>query len=468
MGSGLRCLSSRSSVPHVAVVGSGPGGFYSAQHILKKLGSEVRVDIFEKDPIPFGLVRYGVAPDHPEVKNVINTFTQVAENPYCNFYGNVEVGKDVLIKDLRRNYSAVVLAYGCSRDKDLNIPGEKLKNVLSAGSVINWYNGYPGCHDLEIDLGVESCVILGQGNVAVDVARILLSPLNLLQKTDISEHALSKLSESKIEKIFMVGRRGPLQAAFTAAEFRETINLPGCKPVLAKRDFVDLKLDEIPRPKKRLMGLQMKTALDESSEEDKERWTKANRELHYVYKRSPVRFLVHNEKPNRVGAVELGINELNNSSELNAKAIPTNETEVLEAGLVIKSIGFAGLKIEEDMIFDERTKIVPNERGRVVGSPGLYCSGWIKTGPVGVIASTMNGAFETGKAVVDDLQAGVLEESRDVVERRNGLLEKLKNKYVTFSNWKKLDQIEVERGLAMGKSRQKVLHRDEMLRLMSD
>ncbi|KAK2193742.1 hypothetical protein NP493_7g07024 [Ridgeia piscesae] len=235
-----RCYSAGSSHPHVAVVGGGPGGFYTAQHILKGHPTAT-VDVFEKLPVPFGLVRFGVAPDHPEVKNVINTFTQTAMNKRCSFLGNVNVGQDISIEQLRQSYTAVVLAYGADADKRFGIPGEDLGNVLSARSFVGWYNGLPQCNDLKVDLtGTDTAVVFGQGNVALDTARILLTPIDILKKTDITEHALEELARSRVKHVYMVGRRGPLQVAFTIAELREMVKLPGIRPVFEKTDFETL------------------------------------------------------------------------------------------------------------------------------------------------------------------------------------------------------------------------------------
>ncbi|XP_048467090.1 NADPH:adrenodoxin oxidoreductase, mitochondrial [Rhincodon typus] len=224
----------------VCVIGSGPAGFYTAQHLLKYHESSV-VDIYEKLPVPFGLVRFGVAPDHPEVKNVINTFSQTAHHNRCSFYGNVTVGKDISIEELKQAYHALILTYGAETNRMLNVPGENLLGVYSARTFVGWYNGLPENKNLNPELSSETVVVLGHGNVALDVARILLSPVDLLKKTDIAGHALEAIAASNVKRVLIVGRRGPLQVAFTIKELREMINLPGTRPLLNPSDFVGLK-----------------------------------------------------------------------------------------------------------------------------------------------------------------------------------------------------------------------------------
>uniref|UniRef100_A0A0K8S6P9 FAD/NAD(P)-binding domain-containing protein n=1 Tax=Lygus hesperus TaxID=30085 RepID=A0A0K8S6P9_LYGHE len=248
----------------ICIVGSGPAGFYFAQNVLKK-APDVTIDMLEKLPVPFGLVRYGVAPDHPEVKNVINTFEKVATNKNFKFHGNVTLGRDVKFSELRQAYHAVVLTYGCNEDRELGIPGENLSNVISARKFVGWYNGLPEDKDLEVDLSSETVVVLGQGNVAVDVSRILLSPIDSLKVTDITEYSLQALSLSKVKTVYLVGRRGPLQAAFTIKELREMTKLPGVQTLLQKEHFAGTEelIPNLPRARKRLSELLVATSLKE-------------------------------------------------------------------------------------------------------------------------------------------------------------------------------------------------------------
>lgn len=220
----------------ISIIGGGPAGFYAAQQLVKLLPAAT-VDIYERLPVPFGLVRYGVAPDHPEVKNVINTFTKTAKHPRVNFYGNITLGKDVYLKELRNAYHAVLLTYGAEEDRKLGIQGEDFENVISAREFVGWYNGVPDNKDLTVNLNGENVAVIGQGNVAVDVARILLTPIDKLKETDITEYSLQRLSDSKVKKVTLVGRRGPLQVAFTIKELREMLNLPNVSTVFNRDDF---------------------------------------------------------------------------------------------------------------------------------------------------------------------------------------------------------------------------------------
>uniref|UniRef100_A0A8B9JES3 NADPH:adrenodoxin oxidoreductase, mitochondrial n=1 Tax=Astyanax mexicanus TaxID=7994 RepID=A0A8B9JES3_ASTMX len=332
--------------PKVCIVGGGPAGFYTAQHLLKAQ-DDVIVDVYERLPVPFGLVRFGVAPDHPEVKNVINTFTQTAQHERCFFHGNVNVGVDVTVKELKKAYHAVVLSYGAEANRCMGVPGEDLAGVFSARDFVGWYNGLPSNQKLNPDLNCETVVILGQGNVALDVARILLSPLDMLKKTDITQHALEALTASRVRRVLIVGRRGPLQIAGTIK-----VQHP-----LFFRHIV-----------KRQNTLHSMRFFNSSS----------------------------------------GILPLIGSGE-DAKAVPTGQMEDLECGMVISSIGYKSLPIDPCVPFEHRGAIIPNDMGRVLDTAGLYCSGWVKRGPTGVIATTMNDSFDTARVLLKDMKEGTLD-----------------------------------------------------------
>nr|BAG52818.1 unnamed protein product [Homo sapiens] len=254
---------------------------------------QAHVDIYEKQPVPFGLVRFGVAPDHPEVKNVINTFTQTAHSGRCAFWGNVEVGRDVTVPELQEAYHAVVLSYGAEDHRALEIPGEELPGVCSARAFVGWYNGLPENQELEPDLSCDTAVILGQGNVALDVARILLTPPEHLERTDITKAALGVLRQSRVKTVWLVGRRGPLQVAFTIKELREMIQLPGARPILDPVDFLGLqdKIKEVPRPRKRLTELLLRTATEKPGPAEAARQASASRAWGLRFFRSPQQVL---------------------------------------------------------------------------------------------------------------------------------------------------------------------------------
>ncbi|XP_034249133.1 NADPH:adrenodoxin oxidoreductase, mitochondrial-like [Thrips palmi] len=438
----------------ICVVGGGPAGFYAAQHIVKALPNS-EIDIFERLPVPFGLVRFGVAPDHPEVKNVINTFTKTAKNPQVRFAGNVNFGTDVSLQDLKEAYHAVLLTYGAEEDKTFGIPGENLKNVISAREFVGWYNGLPRDKDLDVNLNNEDVVILGQGNVAVDAARMLLSPIDELKKTDITEHALARLANSKVKTVYLVGRRGPLQVAFTIKELREMINLRDCSTVFEKDHFegVPETIPKLVRPRKRLTELLVKAALEAKTVDSP---TKTFRPL---FLRSPLSFV----GDSNVTGVKFGINSLQGADLESQQAIATGKTEEIPCGMVLRSIGYKSVCADPTVPFDSKRGKVMNVNGRV--DKGVYSAGWLSTGPVGVILTTMSNAFETGSNVVTDVKNQVI----DTSVKKHGfssINSKLKAKgvqVVSFEDWEKIDQEEIKRGKAVGKPREKIINIQEML-----
>ncbi|KAG7173501.1 NADPH:adrenodoxin oxidoreductase-like 3 [Homarus americanus] len=423
-------VASTAQVPQVCIVGSGPAGFYTAQQILKSHAA-AQVDMYEKLPVPFGLVRYGVAPDHPEVKNCINTFTQTAAKDRFTFLGNVDIGSDITFSQLREAYHAVVLAYGAAQDRALNIPGESLPNVLSAREFVGWYNGLPENADLKVDLNVESVGIIGQGNVAVDVARILLTPVDILKKTDIPENILERLNGSRVRHMTLVGRRGPEHVAFTIKELREMVNLEGSRPDLRREDYKHLRnlIPNLPRPRKRLLELLAKTGLDAPDPKLASSWAAAEKQLE--------------------------------GEGLNQRAVQTDETESLQCGLILRSIGYKGVEIDSSLPFDQRTGTISNNGGRVTGQNGkVLC-----TGPVGVILSTMTSGFTTGKVVVADMETGSVDISRPRSGQtliKSALAEKGVQP-VSFDQWNRLNQYEVETGAKLGKPREKVSNIKHMM-----
>ncbi|XP_069808548.1 NADPH:adrenodoxin oxidoreductase, mitochondrial isoform X2 [Dendropsophus ebraccatus] len=467
-GSLERSLSSKPPAPQICIVGSGPAGFYTAQHLLKH-NKQAVVDIYEKLPVPFGLVRFGVAPDHPEVKNVINTFTQTAHSERCNFLGNVTVGRDVTVEELQGAYHAVVLSYGAEEKRELGIPGEQLQGVYSARDFVGWYNGLPYNRYLSPDLNSETAVILGQGNVALDIARMLLSPCELLKKTDVTRPALEALSQSRVKKVWLIGRRGPLQVAFTIKELREMIHLPGARPVYDPSDFQGLEniLKDLPRPRKRLTELLLKSALEAPGEKEASRRDQCEREWGLRFLRSPVAVLP-SEDGKRAAGVRLSVTRLDGSGE-SAVAVPTGETEEISCGLILTSIGYRSVPISPGVPFLPKQGIIPNTMGRVQGAPGLYCSGWVKRGPTGVITTTMTDSFDTAQTLLEDIKSGTLNSSdpRVGASAIRELLLLRGVQIVSFSDWEKIDAEETAQGLEVGKPREKILDTEEMLQLVS-
>ncbi|XP_068833129.1 NADPH:adrenodoxin oxidoreductase, mitochondrial isoform X3 [Capricornis sumatraensis] len=451
-------FSTQEQTPQICVVGSGPAGFYTAQHLLKH-HSRAHVDIYEKQLVPFGLVRFGVAPDHPEVKT--------ARSDRCAFYGNVEVGRDVTVQELRDAYHAVVLSYGAEDHQALDIPGEELPGVFSARAFVGWYNGLPENRELAPDLSCDTAVILGQGNVALDVARILLTPPDHLEKTDITEAALGALRQSRVKTVWIVGRRGPLQVAFTIKELREMIQLPGTRPMLDPVDFLCLqdRIKEAARPRKRLMELLLRTATEKPGVEEAARRASASRAWGLRFFRSPQQVL---PSPDgwRVAGIRLAVTRLEGIGEA-TRAVPTGDVEDLPCGLVLSSVGYKSRPIDPSVPFDPKLGVIPNMEGRVVDVPGLYCSGWVKRGPTGVITTTMTDSFLTGQILLQDLRAGHLPSGpRPGSAAIKALLDSRGVWPVSFSDWEKLDAEEVSRGQALGKPREKLLDPQEMLRLL--
>uniref|UniRef100_A0A2K6JU59 NADPH:adrenodoxin oxidoreductase, mitochondrial n=1 Tax=Rhinopithecus bieti TaxID=61621 RepID=A0A2K6JU59_RHIBE len=495
-------LSTQEKTLQICVVGSGPAGFYTAQHLLKRVETlcsqprvlnspalsgegedlgvpphqlppcsqqhpQAHVDIYEKQPVPFGLVRFGVAPDHPEVKNVINTFTQTAHSGRCAFWGNVEVGRDVTVPELREAYHAVVLSYGAEDHRALEIPGEELPGVCSARAFVGWYNGLPENRELEPDLSGDTAVILGQGNVALDVARILLTPPEHLERTDITKAALGVLRQSRVKTVWLVGRRGPLQVAFTIKELREMIQLPGARPILDPADFLGLqdKIKEVPRPRKRLTELLLRAATEKPGPEQAARRAPASRAWGLRFFRSPQQVLPSPDG-RRAAGVRLAVTRLEGVGEA-TRAVPTGDMEDLPCGLVLSSVGFKSRPVDPSVPFDSKLGVIPNVEGRVMDVPGLYCSGWVKRGPTGVIATTMTDSFLTGQMLLQDLKAGLLPSGpRPGYAAIQALLSSRGVRPVSFSDWEKLDAEEVARGQGTGKPREKLVDPQEMLRLL--
>lgn len=452
-----RGLSSVSG-PKVCVVGGGPAGFYTAQQLLKARQDAV-VDIYERLPVPFGLVRFGVAPDHPEVKNVINTFTQTAHHDRCSFHGNVNVGKDVSIEELRQAYHAVVLSYGAEGNRSMGILGENLPGVFSAKDFVGWYNGIPANKELCPDLSCETAVILGQGNVALDVARILLSPLDMLKKTDITQHALEALATSRISRVLIIGRRGPLQIACTIKELREMVNLPNTRADMLLSDFEDIgeTLKDLPRPRKRLTELLIK-AMNERNDKAEKSWS-------FRFCRSPVEVLAASDGK-RAAGIRLAVNKLEGSGE-SVRAVPTDKLEDVNCGIIISSIGYKSIPIDPAVPFDHRRAVVPNDTGRVQDVSGLYCSGWVKRGPTGVIATTMNDSFDTARVLLQDMDTGKLDLSikKPGAQAVAALLQTRGVRTVSFTQWEKINAEEERRGKPHGKPREKLLDVEDMLKI---
>jgi len=446
----------------VAIVGSGPSGFYAAEVLLKD-ERNLQVDIIDRLPTPFGLVRGGVAPDHQKIKNVIRIYERTAGNDRCSFIGNVMVGRDVSVTDLQRFYDAVVFTCGAETDRTLNIPGIDLSGSHTATAFVGWYNGHPDYRDLSFDLSAETAVVIGQGNVAVDVTRILAKTVDELAGTDIAAHALEALAESKVREVHMVGRRGPVQAAFTSKEIRELGELGDC--ALHFNDQADFDL-----------GPCCQAELDQAGNTDAQRNWKALGELREegpasgCSKRIVVHFFRSPKELSGNGRVQRLTLEKNRlAGEAGDQwAEGTGETVEMDCGLFFRSVGYRGVPIE-GLPFDDRRGVFPNQGGRITAdgavAPGLYAAGWIKRGPSGVIGTNKPDSTETAKNLLADLDglAGC------AVPDTDALLAQLRDRGVrpiSYEDWRAIDAAEVARGTAAGKPREKFTRIEEMLAVL--
>jgi ferredoxin--NADP+ reductase len=441
----------------IAVVGSGPAGFYAAEALLAH-ETPTLVDVYDALPAPFGLVRYGVAPDHPKIKNIIARYEKTAAHPSFAFFGNVTVGKDISVEEMRRFYDAIVFANGAQTDRRLGVPGEDLAGSYTATEFVAWYNGHPDYQDREFDLSHECAVVIGQGNVAVDVARILCKTVDELKHTDITARTLEVLAESRVREVRMVGRRGPVQAAFTPPEMKELGEMEDCDLIV---DPSELELNDASRAE--LEVLKWREAqknydlLREAAA--KPRAGRARRLL-IQFCRGPKELV----GGSRLDGVVLERNKLSGDPG-QQKAIGTGVTELVPCGVLFRSVGYRGVALA-GVPFDEKGGVIPNTEGRVLKDgnpvPGLYAAGWIKRGPSGIIGTNKPDSFETAKALIADLPslARCAEPSRDALM---ALLKSRNVRVVGYEDWRRIDAAEVERGVPAGKPREKFLSIDEML-----
>ena len=441
----------------VAVVGSGPAAFYAAGHLLDA-DEEVAVDVIERLPTPWGLVRLGVAPDHPKLKEVSRAFEKVAARPGFRFLGNVEVGEVVAHDELARAYDAVVYAVGAQTDKQLGIPGEDLPGSWSATELVAWYNGHPDFQELEFDLSCERAVVVGNGNVALDVARMLALTREELAGTDTTDAAIEAIVGSGIREIVVLGRRGPVQAAWTAPELAELGELAGADVVV---DPAELELD--PASAAELEGAAPIVRRNVDLLRDFAARTPAGkpRTIRLRFRVSPAAILGEQE----VEGVELVQNRLEADSGGRVRAVPTAEREVVPAGIVFRSVGYRGVKLA-GAPFDESTGTMPNAGGRVLDEsgrpiPGLYCAGWIKRGPTGVIGTNKKDATETIDHLLEDVRDGRL--PRTDGAGIDALLGERGVEVVSHEGWEAIDAVEKARGSEQGRPRVKLCTWVELL-----
>jgi ferredoxin--NADP+ reductase len=428
----------------VAIVGSGPAGFYAAGPLLAA-DVPVEVDMFERLPTPWGLVRLGVAPDHPKIKSVSRAFEKISAQPGFRFFGNVEIGRDVSHEELCEQYDAVVYAVGAQSDRRMGIPGEDLPGSWPATELVAWYNGHPDFQDLHFDLSVERAVVIGNGNVAVDVARMLALTADELAPTDTTDAAIEAIAGSAIKEIVMIGRRGPAQAAFTTPELQELGELAGADLIVDAADLDGAEPTDM-NAERNLQVLREFAAREPTGKPKR---------LVLRFFRSPVA-LVGDE---RVEGVEL----VRNTLDAELRAVPTDEHETLAAGIVFRSVGYRGVELP-GVPFDERSGTVPNDRGRV--EPGVYVTGWIKRGPSGVIGTNKKDATETVEALLEDLRDGPRKDrSPGEIE---ALLVERGIRSVLYRGWTSIDEIERAAGEKLGRPRVKLVTWDELLAAAGD
>jgi ferredoxin/flavodoxin---NADP+ reductase len=450
----------------VAIIGSGPAAFYVAEHFEKQAGLAVEMDMFDRVPTPFGLVRGGVAPDHQKIKAVTRVYDTIAAKNGFRFFGDVELGKHVKLADLRERYHQIVYATGAQTDRRMGIPGEDLSNSHPATEFVAWYNGHPDYRDLEFDLSQECAAVVGVGNVAIDVARILCRTTEELRATDMADYAIDALSKSRVREVYLLGRRGPAQAAFTNPEIKEVGEMPGAdvvvRPDEAKLD--DLSRAEVesagdPDLKKKVEILQSYSTRPSSG--------KARR-LHVRFLVSPVELI--GDDAGRVAKMRLVRNVLVASPGGGSSAKATDQFEELPAGLVFRSVGYRGVALP-DVPFDEKKGTIPNEKGRVIDPAtkapraGEYATGWIKRGPSGVIGTNKPDSVETVVCMLEDLAAGrTLQPTKLDRAECEAFVRARQPKCFTFADWKRIDGIETSRGKETGRPRVKFTSREEMLR----
>jgi ferredoxin/flavodoxin---NADP+ reductase len=437
----------------VAVIGSGPAGAYAAEHLLSRDEHEIEVDMFERLPTPWGLVRSGVAPDHPKIKSVTRVYEKTAGHPRFRFFGNVELGVHVSRGELIDRYDAVIYAVGTPGDRPIGIPGEELPGSWAATDFVGWYNGHPDHRDLTFDLDCRRAIVVGNGNVALDVARMLTLTGEALRGTDMADHAIEALERSRIEEVVVVGRRGPEQAAFTNPELRELGELSGAGVHAdpAELAIPDALRESDPSP----AALRNLEILRDYANRPREA---GRRRISLRFLLSPTRLLGEQ----RVEAVELARNELRRAEDGSLRAHTGEARVAVPAGLVLRAVGYRGRRLP-GVPFDEARGVIPSTDGRV--APGEYVVGWAKRGPSGVIGTNKKCALDTVNTLLDDLRSGRLPAPGGPAsgDSMASLLATRQPRVVTFADWQSIDRHEQQLGESAGRPRVKLTRVAEML-----
>jgi ferredoxin--NADP+ reductase len=447
---------------YIAIVGSGPSGFFAAAALLKSADAsdefDVAVDMLEMLPTPWGLVRSGVAPDHPKIKSISKQFEKIAEDPRFRFFGNVVVGEQIGAAELAERYDAVIYALGAQSDRSLNIPGENLPGSVAAVDFVGWYNAHPHRRDMMPDLSGRRAVVIGNGNVALDVARILVTDPDALELTDIADHALESLRPCSVEEVVVIGRRGPLQTAFTTPELRELADLDGVDVVVDPAQLEGITDDDAAAAGK-TCKLNIKVLRDYAAREPHPR----HRRIVFRFFTSPIEI----KGNGRVERIVLGRNELvcNDSGRVVAK--DTGAREELPAQLVVRAVGYRGVPTP-GLPFDNKSGTIPNADGRVAGSRNEYVVGWIKRGPTGVIGTNKKDSHDTVDTLLADLAAArnysrLADFGADHADKLADWLASRQPKLVTAAHWEAIDRFEREAGAPRGRPRVKLSTLEELL-----
>ena len=456
-------VGSESNPLRVAIIGAGPSGFYTVSNFLKQKELHVEFDMFDRLPTPFGLVRAGVAPDHQKDKSVTRAYDKSAQGSNFRFYGNVEYGRDIHLDDLKKHYHQVMFTSGAPFDRNLGIDGEDLSGSHSATEFVAWYNGHPDFADHEFDLSQESVAVVGIGNVAMDVARVLCKTHEELAVTDMADYALEALKNSNVKNVYILGRRGPAQAAFTPPEIKEMgefadadVTVPQDEATLDAASAAALEAGGDKNAQKNV------AFIDEYAARDIEGKTRL---LTIRFLVSPTELIGEDGK---VTGIRLTKNKLVASDDGSIRPQATDEEEVIPVGMVFRSVGYLGRPLP-DIPYNERNGTINNEAGRVVDDggaavAGLYTAGWIKRGPTGVIGTNKTCAQETVGCMVEDLAAGLINEPEDPsVDGAKALVVGRQPDAISYPEWQKIDALEISKGEADGRPRVKFTNVSEMV-----
>jgi ferredoxin--NADP+ reductase len=446
---------------HIAIVGSGPSGFFAAASLLKAADSsdeiDVAVDMLEMLPTPWGLVRSGVAPDHPKIKSISKQFEKTAEDSRFRFFGNVAVGEHVEAVELTEQYDAVIYAVGAQSDKPLKIPGEDLTGSIAAVDFVGWYNAHPNFEKMTPDLSGARAVVVGNGNVAIDVARILVTDPEVLALTDIADHALESLRPRGVDEVVVIGRRGPLQTAFTTLELRELGELEGVDVIVDPAQLEGIS-DEDAAAAGKTTKTNIKVLRDYAARAPRP----GHRRIVFRFLTSPIEI----KGDERVEHIVLGRNELVTDDSGWVSAKDTGEREELPVQLIVRSVGYRGVPTP-GLPFDDKSATIPNTGGRVEGSRNEYVVGWIKRGPTGVIGTNKKDSQDTVDTLIDDLAradelAGFPDNHADKLA---DWLASRQPKLVTSAHWEIIDRFEREAGEPHGRPRVKLPNLAKLLHI---